>query len=49
MCVYIHTHTHTHTRPFAKFVDWQQCSAVMQREAATVIPSCNGEGNAVVA
>jgi hypothetical protein len=35
--------------PFAKFVDWRQCAAVMQREAVTVMPSCSGEGNAVVA
>jgi hypothetical protein len=35
--------------PFAKFVDWRQCAAVMQREAVTVMPSCSGEGTAVVA
>jgi len=26
---------------FDKSVDWRQCAAVMQREAATVMPSCN--------
>jgi hypothetical protein len=36
-------------RPFAKFVDWWQCVAVMQREAVTVMPSCSGEGNIIVA
>jgi hypothetical protein len=35
--------------PFAKFVDWRQCAAVMQREAVTVMPSCSGGGNIVVA
>jgi hypothetical protein len=34
---------------FVKFVDWQQCTAVMQREAVTVMPSCSGGGNIVVA
>jgi hypothetical protein len=34
--------------PFAKFVDWRQCAAVTQREAATVIPSCSGGINVVV-
>jgi hypothetical protein len=34
--------------PFVKFVNWQQCAAVIQREAVTVIPSCSGEGNVVV-
>jgi hypothetical protein len=33
---------------FAKFVDWRQCAAVMQREAVTVMPSCSGGGNVVV-
>jgi hypothetical protein len=32
-----------------KFVDWQQWAPVMQREAVTVMPSCNSGGNAVVA
>jgi hypothetical protein len=27
---------------FEKFVDWRKCAAVMQREAATVMPSCSG-------
>jgi len=35
--------------PFGKFVDWLQYAAVMQREAVTVIPSCSGGGNVVVA
>jgi hypothetical protein len=35
--------------PFDKFVDWRQCAAVMQREAVTVMPSCSGGGNIVVA
>jgi hypothetical protein len=34
--------------PFEKFVDWWQCAAVMQREAAIVMPSCRG-GSKVVA
>jgi hypothetical protein len=29
-------------RPFEKFVYWQQCAAVMQREAVTVLPCCSG-------
>jgi hypothetical protein len=33
----------------SKFVDWRQGAAVMQREAITVIPSCSGGGNVVVA
>jgi hypothetical protein len=28
--------------PFATFVDWRQCAAVMQREAVTVMPSSSG-------
>jgi hypothetical protein len=35
--------------PFEKFVNWWQCSAVMQMEAVTVMPSCSGGGNVVVA
>jgi len=35
--------------PFDKFVDWRQCVAVMQREAVTVMPSCSGGGNVVMA
>jgi hypothetical protein len=35
--------------PFAKFVDWRQCAAVMRREAVTVMPSCSGGVNVVVA
>jgi hypothetical protein len=35
--------------PFEKFVDWWQCAAVMQRKAVTVMPSCSGAGNIVVA
>jgi hypothetical protein len=35
--------------PFEKFVDWWQCAAVMQREAVTVMASCSGGVNAVVA
>jgi len=34
---------------FEKFVVWQHCTAVTQREAVTVVPSCRGEGNTVVA
>jgi hypothetical protein len=30
-------------------VDWRQCADVMQREAVTVMLSCNGGGNVVVA
>jgi hypothetical protein len=32
-----------------KFVDGRHFAAVMQREAATVMPSCSGGGNVVVA
>jgi hypothetical protein len=35
--------------PFEKFVDWRQFAAVTQREAVTVMPSCSGMGNVVVA
>jgi hypothetical protein len=35
--------------PFEKFVEWRQCAAVMQREAVTVMQSCCGRGNVVVA
>jgi hypothetical protein len=35
--------------PFEKFVDWRQYAAVMQRKAVTVMPSCSGGGNVVVA
>jgi hypothetical protein len=34
---------------FEKFVDWRQWAAVMQRDSVTVMPSCNGGGNVVVA
>jgi hypothetical protein len=34
---------------FEKFVDWGQGAAVMQREAVTVISSCSGGGNVVMA
>jgi hypothetical protein len=37
------------TMPFAKFMDWRQCAAVMQREAVAVTPSCSGGVNVVVA
>jgi hypothetical protein len=36
-------------RQYVKFVDWQQCTDVMLREAVTVIASCSGGGNVVVA
>jgi hypothetical protein len=32
-----------------KFVDWRQCSAIMQREAVTIMLSYSGGGNVVVA
>jgi hypothetical protein len=35
--------------PFEKFVDWWQYAAVLQREVVTVMPSCGGRGNVVVA
>jgi hypothetical protein len=35
--------------PFEKFVDWRQIATVMQREAVTVMPSCSGGVNVVVA
>jgi hypothetical protein len=34
---------------FEKFVDWQQCIVVMQREAVTVIPSFSDGSNVVLA
>jgi hypothetical protein len=34
---------------FEKFMDLLQCAAVMQREAVTVMPSCSGGGNVVLA
>jgi hypothetical protein len=34
--------------PFAKFVDWRQCAAVMQEEAVALMLSCSGGGNVVV-
>jgi hypothetical protein len=41
---------HTRTKgTFEKFVDWQQCAAVMYKGAVTVMPSCSGGGNVVVA
>jgi hypothetical protein len=40
----------THIRgPFEKFVDWQHCAAVTQRKAVTVMSSCIGADNVVVA
>jgi len=33
---------------FEKFVDWRQYTAVMQREAMTVMPSCGSGDNIVV-
>jgi predicted ATPase len=36
-------------RSFEKFVDWRQCTALMQMKAVTVMPSCSGGGNVVVA
>jgi hypothetical protein len=40
---------HQWTDVFEKFVDWRQCAAVMQRDAVTVMPSCSGGGNVVMA
>jgi hypothetical protein len=34
---------------FENFVDWRQCAAVVQRGAVTVMSSCGGGGNVVVA
>jgi hypothetical protein len=34
--------------PFERFVDWRQCTALMQREAVTVMLSWSGGGNVVV-
>jgi hypothetical protein len=34
---------------FERFVVWRQYTAVMQREAVTVMSSCSGGGNVVVA
>jgi hypothetical protein len=36
-------------RSYEKFVDCRQCATVMQREAVTVMPSCSGVSNVVVA
>jgi len=41
--------THIKVGPSEKIMDWRQCAAVMQREAVTVMPSCSGKGNVVVA
>jgi hypothetical protein len=41
-CVYIRG-------PCAKFVDWRQCAAVMQRKMVTLMPSYSGGDNIVVA
>jgi hypothetical protein len=35
--------------PFERFVDWRQCTGVMQKEAVTITPSCSSGGNVVVA
>jgi hypothetical protein len=35
--------------PSEKFVNWQQCAAVIQKEVVTVMPSCGGGGNVIVA
>jgi len=35
--------------PFEMFVDWRHCATVMRREAVTVMTSCSGEGNVMVA
>jgi hypothetical protein len=35
--------------PFERFGDWRQCAAVMQSEAVTVMSSCSGGDNVVVA
>jgi hypothetical protein len=35
--------------PFEKFIDWRQCAAFMRMEAVTVMPSCSGVGNVVMA
>jgi hypothetical protein len=35
--------------PSEKFVDWREGAAIMQREMVTVMPSCSGGGNVVVA
>jgi poly(A) polymerase Pap1 len=34
---------------FEKFADWRQYVSVMQREVVSLMPSCSGGGNAVVA
>jgi len=45
-----HSASNCHIRePFERFLDWRHCAAVMQREAVTVMPSCSGGGNVVVA
>jgi len=34
---------------YEKLVDWQQCAAVVHRETVTIMPSCSGGGNIVMA
>jgi hypothetical protein len=34
---------------FEKFADWRQCAAVMQKKVVTVMPSCSGGGDVVMA
>jgi hypothetical protein len=46
---YVHNHLIKIREPFEKFVEWRQCAAVMQRGAVTIMPSCIGGGNVVVA
>jgi hypothetical protein len=47
--VFTHSYLYNLRDPFGKFAGWQQYAAVMQREAVTVMPSCSGGGNVVVA
>jgi hypothetical protein len=52
LCSFLHAlraNTGIARGPFETFVDWRQCAAVMQREAVTVMPSCSGGDNLVVA
>jgi hypothetical protein len=48
--IFLETVFHIDLRePFEKLLEWQQYAAVMHREAVTVMPSCSGGGNTVVA
>jgi hypothetical protein len=49
LLIYVSFCSHNIRGPLEKFVDWRQCTAVMQREAVIVMPNCSGGVNVVVA